>query len=320
MSKLIWIIDEEWKDYEIEEQLFKREVPDYKVKHSNNQYMKDLEDFGKYAEAILAQIYVDIPGETISKLENCKVISVYGGGFDRVNLDAAKEKGIIVTYVPAYCLEEVSDHVLAFIYYFARKLNSYMEPIKNGLWGRQAVTDMPKRIKGTVLFLVGFGRIARAVARKAKSLGMEVTTYDPYVKDDETEIFGVKKVEWEEGFKFADFVSIHIPLNEETKAMVGRKEFEIMKRHSVLINTSRGELVDENELLNAVRKGKIAGAALDVIASEPPNPDREILNCDRILITPHVAYLSDDSLVELKKRAAENAITALRGLQPKDSI
>ncbi|MCL0082817.1 C-terminal binding protein, partial [Dehalococcoidia bacterium] len=109
MSKLIWIIDEEWKDYEIEEQLFKREVPDYKVKHSNNQYMKDLEDFGKYAEAILAQIYVDIPGETISKLENCKVISVYGGGFDRVNLDAAKEKGIIVTYVPAYCLEEVSD-------------------------------------------------------------------------------------------------------------------------------------------------------------------------------------------------------------------
>lgn len=320
MSKLIWIIDEEWKDYEIEEQLFKREVPDYKVKHSNNQYMKDLEDFGKYAEAILAQIYVDIPGETISKLENCKVISVYGGGFDRVNLDAAKEKGIIVTYVPAYCLEEVSDHVLAFIYYFARKLNSYMEPIKNGLWGRQAVTDMPKRIKGTVLFLVGFGRIARAVARKAKSLGMEVTTYDPYVKDDETEIFGVKKVEWEEGFKFADFVSIHIPLNEETKAMIGRKEFEIMKRHSVLINTSRGELVDENELLNAVRKGKIAGAALDVIASEPPSPDREILNCDRILITPHVAYLSDDSLVELKKRAAENAITALRGLQPKDSI
>ncbi len=320
MSKLIWIIDEEWKDYEIEEQLLKRDLPDYKVNHSNYQYIKDLEDFGRFAEAILAQIYVDIPRETISKLEICKVISVYGGGFDRVDLEAAKEKGIIVTYVPAYCLEEVSDHVLAFIFYFARKLNSYMKPIKNGLWGGQAVTDMPKRIRGTVLFLVGFGRIARTVARKAKSLGMEVTTYDPYVKDDETEIFGVKKVEWEEGFRFADFVSIHTPLNEETKAMIGRKEFEIMKRHSVLINTSRGEIVDENELLNAVVKSRIAGAALDVIDSEPPNPDREILNCDRILVTPHVAYVSDDSLIELKKRAAENVITALRGLQPKDSI
>lgn len=322
MSKLIWIIDEEWKDYEIETQLLKSSFPDCIIKHSRHDYKDDLEAFGKKADAILAQIYVNLPKTTIDKLENCKVISVYGGGFNRIDLDAVKNKGIIATYVPGYCTEEVSDQVILFIYYFAKKINSYNEPVKKGFWGAQTVdyNNMPKRIKGSILYLIGFGRIAKTVARKAMSLGMEVIAYDPYINVEEMKKMGVKKVEWEEGLKVCDFVSIHTPLTDETKNMIGKKEFELIKKDAVLINVSRGEIIDEKELINAVKNGVIAGAGLDVVVNEPPEPDREIFKCENILVTPHVSYISHESLTELKTRATNNVITALKGQKPKDSI
>jgi D-3-phosphoglycerate dehydrogenase len=323
MGHFIWIIDDEWRDYEIEKSIIKKDLPRYGIKYSNHQYLEDFYAFGKEADGILVQIYIELPGEVIKELENCKVISVYGGGYDRVDIQAVKKKGIILTYVPNYCVEELSDHVIAFILYYARKLNSFDEfhkKAQEGFWGLKAVTKLPKRVRGSTLFIIGFGRIGKSVAKKAKLLGMELIVYDPYVPKAQIEKLGARKVGWEEGFRKADFVSVHIPLTKETQQLMGNREFSMMKKDAVFINTSRGKIVNEQALLKAVRCGYIAGAALDVVADEPPSSDREILNQEKILITPHIAYLSKESISELKRRATKNLVLALKSKKPRDAV
>ncbi|SDP83295.1 C-terminal binding protein [Desulforhopalus singaporensis] len=315
MSGIIWIIDEEWSDYEIEEELIKINLPDYEIKYSQKSYEKDLEIFGKNADAIICQIDIDMPAEVIRSLENCKIISIYGTGYEKVDVKAANEKKIPVVNVPNFCTEEVSDHVMAFIYYFCKKVHSYTKSLFSERWGIDAVAvaEMPRRLQGAILFVVGFGNIGMAVARKAKCLGMEVVAYDPYVSKDSFGALGVRSVSWETGFKIADFVSIFTRLTPETKLLIGMEEFKMMKNNAVLINTSRGGIVNETELVNAIDKGIIAGAALDVLTTEPPDAQNEILKREKILVTPHVSYLTRESLIELREKTTNNIIMAIKG-------
>lgn len=182
---MIWIIDEEWENYDIEENLIKQSLPGYELKYSGTDFYKDLENFGKKADAIIAQINIKLTKDVIEKLDKCKIISVYGVGYNNIDIAAAKDKGIIIANVPDYCVEEVSDHVISFIFEFYKSLNSYKEKIQKGLWGLNALDEIPKRIKGSVLLLIGFGRIAKLEAKKAKCLGMDVAAYDPYAKDED---------------------------------------------------------------------------------------------------------------------------------------
>jgi D-3-phosphoglycerate dehydrogenase len=313
MKPLIWIIDEEWPDYAVEETVLKEAFPDCTVRLSPYDYRADLEDFGKDADAILSQIYVKLDEDALDKLKRCKVISVFGGGYDRVDVAAALRRGIRVTYVPGYCVDDVSDYVIACIFHFNKRIDSYQEALNSGLWGVPALKGLPRRARGTKLFIVGLGRIGRAAAVKARALGMDVSAYDPYVDEKIMKSLGVRKTELNRGLEQADFVSIHAKLTEETDSMIGAGELERMKREAYLINAARGKIVRADALVEAVKGGVIAGAVVDVVPEEPPTFEEPIFRCPGILITPHVSYLSEESFFELKSRTAGNAVRVLRG-------
>lgn len=314
----IWIIDEEWPDYKIEESILKENFPDCTISYSGYDCMKDLEDFGKDADAIICQVYAHIDRKLIEKLTRCKIIALFGGGFDRIDIQCANEKGITVTYVPGYCTKDLADYVMAGIYYFNKKLNGYSSAISKGLWGAQAVTTPVDRVDASKLLVIGVGRIGSAVAGRAKALGMDVMGYDPYVSAEIMAKIGVRKTTLDEGLAQADFISLNPKYYKETDGLLSMTEFKKMKPTAHIINTSRGRVMVEKDLIRAVKEGVIAGAALDVVANEPPSPDDEIFNVPNIVVTPHISYISKQSFEELKRRAAGNVVKMLKGEPVKD--
>ena len=316
----IWIIDEEWPDYEVETRLLQEAFPGCDLRFSGNDYAADLEAFGTEADAVLCQIYVEMPRSTLERMGRCRVVSVFGGGFDRVDTQAARERGVQVTFVPGYCVEDVSDHVLASIYHANKRITAYGEALSRGIWGAQAVERPVRRICGSTLFVVGLGRIGSAAARKASALGLRGLAFDPYVTDQAFQAAGATRVSWEQGFREADFLSVHAKLTPETEGLVGARELGWMKPSATVINTARGPILDEDALVEAVRSERLAGAYLDVIRTEPPVLSDPVFHCPRILVTPHISYLSEQSFLELRTRATTNVIRVLQGLPVEDSV
>lgn len=319
-GELVWIIDEEWPDYEVEEEMLARELPGAEIRHSSYDYAKDLQAFGYRANIILAQIYVPLPAETIEKLECCKGIAVYGGGYDRVDIAAARQKGISVTNVSGYCVEDIADYVLAAIFRFSKRLDGYGPQLAAGQWGAQAVTQPVHRLSAQTLFIAGCGRIGLYVGEKAEKLGLRVLGYDPFVGAERMAVRGIQKVSLAEGLAAADFVSVHIKYDETTEGFLGAEEFSIMKPTAVLINTSRGRVLREEELLVAIRQKRLAGAVLDVISQEPPTGRELALHTPNILVTPHISYISAESYRDLKQRTVKNALAMLHGAEPADLV
>jgi D-3-phosphoglycerate dehydrogenase len=306
---LVWIIDEEWNSYELEEGLLNRELPGLEIRYSKNgTFREDLETFGKKADGIICQISVPVTGDFIAALEQCRIISVYGAGYNNVDTAAAKARGITVCNVPGYCVDDVSDYVIAAIYHCNKQLAEYYRHIQNGKWGAQAVPEIISRLSVSTLFIVGYGRIGRAVAAKARALGMEVLACDALVRPPE----GIA-VSLEEGLARADFVSIHVAYTGETEHLANRDFFSRMKKSAWFINASRGRVVDEAALIEAVEAGRIRGAVVDVVETEPPPPESRILHTPGILVTPHISYLSVDALRELQETAARNVADILKG-------
>ncbi|MCL1632141.1 C-terminal binding protein [Sporolactobacillus sp. CPB3-1] len=320
MKPLIWIIDEEWSDYNIERERLKQVFPNCVIRYSGNDYQKDLEDFGRDVDAILCQVYVTIGKETIDRLEHCKIIAIYGGGYDRVAIDAAKSKGITVTYVPGYCVEDVSDYVISAVYFFNKNFPYYLKIANDGPWGAQAASTLTPRIASSTLLIIGFGRIGRKVAAKAKAAHMCVLVHDPILNDSDALDQGVRKVTLQDGLAKADYVTLHTTYTPETEGLLSMPEFKLMKPTAYIINTSRGRVVNEKDLIEAVKCQRIAGAMLDVIANEPPTGNETIFFCSNIYVTPHVSYLSTESLQTLKERAVANVITVLNGGCSKDVV
>lgn len=320
MKPLFWFIDEEWKDYDIETAVLREQYPDCELKFSNYDYGHDLEEFGYRADAIIAQVYAQIPASTIQRLQNCKGIAVLGGGYDRIDTAAAREKGIGVTNVQGYCAEDLADYVLAAIFHFYKGLTEYQSRLQNGTWGAQAVERLPRRISQSTLFIVGCGRIGLTVAKRCQSLGMKIIGYDPdrdaaFLKEQ-----GVEKVSLDEGLRLADYVSVNVRLDESTTGLLGEREFSLMKKGAYLINTARGAVLKEDELIRALETGVITGAVLDVITHEPPREHEPIFSAPNCIVTPHVSYISQESFEELRGRATWNAIKMLRGEQPADLV
>lgn len=320
MKPLIWIIDEEWSDYNIEQERLKQAFPNCVIKYSGNDYQKDLDDFGRYADAILCQVYVTIGEETITKLESCQIIAIYGGGYDRVAVDAAKSKDITVTYVPGYCVEDVSDYVISAIYFFNKNLPYYLQVANKGPWGAQAVSVLTPRIASSTLLIIGFGRIGQKVAEKANAAHMNVLVHDPRLSNSDAVDCGVTKVTLQEGLPKADYVTLHTTYSSKTDGLLAMPEFKLMKSTAHVINTSRGRVIKEQDLIEAVKNKFISGAMLDVIANEPPTGSEAVFSCPNIYVTPHVSYLSVESLQTLKERAVANVITVLNGGRSKDAV
>jgi len=261
------------------------------------------------AHGILSQ-YAPIKARAIENLPNLKALSRYGVGVDNLDVDAATRRGIAVCNVPDYCQDEVSTHTMALLLDLVRKVTKLNNDVCRGGWDFSIAGSVP-RTEGKTLGLFGFGQIARVVARKALGFKMRVIAYDPYVKETDME---VSLVSLDELLAQADFLSLHAPLTPETEGIINEDTLSRMKPGALLINTSRGKLVDENSLAAALRSGHLAGAALDVLCCEPPPEDNPLRGLDNVIITPHTSYYSDESFAELKEKAARNLVEVLTGL------
>lgn len=266
------------------------------------------------ADALLNQ-YVKLTPKVIEALENCKIIIRYGIGVDTINVPAATKAGIMVCNVPTYGIHEVSDHVVGLFFSSIRKIPAMSETVKKGRWDCNLGRPI-YRIHGKTLGLAGFGNIARMVAQKLAPWNLKVLGYDPFISESVFKSHGVEKTSFEQLLKESDFVSAHVPHTAETYHMFSYERFKQMKRGAIFINTARGPLVDEDGLYRVLQEGWLAGAALDVMEKEPPDPDHPLLSLPNVIITPHMAWYSEESAVDLQRMAAEEVARVLRGEEP----
>ncbi len=220
--------------------------------------------------------------------------------------------------VPDYCIDEVSDHACVLILSCLRKVVLLNGQVKRGTWSIRAAMPI-KRIPGMTLGLVGFGNTGRRVAEKLMGFSMKMIAYDPIIPASAMKERGVRAVAFEELIGSSDIISLHAPLVEQTYHLFGEEQPRLMKESAFLINTSRGKLLDEEALYDALKAGMIAGAALDVLAQEPIDPNNPLLELDNVILTPHAAYFSDESLEQLQRRTARAVAQVLNGEYP-DSI
>lgn len=268
----------------------------------------------KDADALINQ-YAPITRKVIEQLDNCKVISRYGVGFNTIDVDAATEKGIIVGNVTDYCLDEVSNHAMALLLSLARKVTLLNNSVKNGIWDFKVAVPI-YRLQGKTLGLVGFGNIPQTVARKARAFDLNVIAYDPFMAPEVAAAQNVELVTLEELCERSDYLSVHVPLNAHTEKMISRKEFAMMKKEAFIINTARGPIIDEQALIEALQAGTIAGAGLDVLETEPIAADNPLLAMDNVILNSHSAFYSVEAETELKRKTAENVADVLSGYYP----
>jgi D-3-phosphoglycerate dehydrogenase len=266
------------------------------------------------ADAILVT-YAKLPGDLLRQLRRCKAIGRFGLGVDNIDVAAAAKLGITVTYVPDYCMQEVSDHAMALLLALARKVPQSNALVQAGRWEMPAVVPI-HRLAGRVLGLVGFGNIPRELTPKAKAFGLRVVAHDPYVSQQVLDAAGVERVSFDRLLEISDFVSIHAPLLSATRGLFNAEVFRKMKKGARLINTARGPLVDEDALVAALDSGQLAGAALDVVAVEPLPKDSKLIGRDNVILTPHTAFYSVEALNELQTKCAADVARVLSGEPP----
>jgi len=279
---------------------------------SNCNTEEDIIKVAKDADGIINQ-RVPITRRVITLLNKCKVIVRYGVGVDNIDVKAATECGIIVSNVPDYCVDEVSTHAIALILNCARGISLLDRKIREEEWGFTLAKPL-FRTQGKTLGIYGLGRIGSAVAKKSMGFGLKIIAYDPYVSKVNNRI---KMVDFPQLLSESDFISINASLTDETWHAFKENELKAMKKTAYLINTARGSIVDERVLYKALREGWIAGAGLDVLEKEPPDWDNPLLKLDNVVFTPHSAFYSEESYIELKTKVAEAVISVLSGRLPK---
>lgn len=266
------------------------------------------------AAAILAGSAPKLNADVIGQLEQCRVITRYGIGVDTVDLEAARARGIIVTNVPDYCIDEVSTQAVTLLLAGARKIVAGHALVSRGEWGLASLRPMHSLATQT-LGLLGYGRIGRATGQKARAFGLSLLVYDPYLPEG-AELDGARRVDLDALLAESDYISLHMPLTPETHHILGEEAISRMKAGAYVINTSRGGLVDEAALMRALEAGHLSGAGLDVFEQEPPRPDDPILRAPNVTLSPHSAWYSERSEVEMREKAAADVARVLRGERP----
>jgi D-3-phosphoglycerate dehydrogenase len=265
------------------------------------------------ADGLLNQ-YAPITRRVIENLQRAKIIVRYGVGVDNIDIKAATERGIFVANV-IYDITDVADHALSLILTLVRKIVWADRNVKENRWDWKAVQPI-SRFKDKTVGIIGFGRIGRKVAQRLRGFEVKIVSYDPYVPEEIFREYGVEKVDFKTLIKESDIITVHTPLTDETRHMIGEKEFRSMKREAIMVNVSRGGIIDEKALYEALKEGWIAGAGLDVLEEEPPDKDNPLLRLDNVIITPHMAWYSNKSLDEIRRKAAEEVVRALSGQIP----
>jgi D-3-phosphoglycerate dehydrogenase len=256
----------------------------------------------------------------IQAMERCRLILLLSVGYDCVDLTAATERLIPVSNTPAYCTEEVATHALALLLAVARKLPLIMPKTRAGYWDYNFTRPLYS-LRGRMLGIIGLGRVGRALVPKARALGLRLGAYDPYVHDDIFALTGVQPFyELEQLLREADYLSIHAPLTAETHRMIDAAALGLMKPAALLINTARGQIVDEAALAEALRNGRLGGAGIDVLETEPPAPDNPLLALENVLVTPHVAWYTEESHEADRVQAMDELLRALQGKRPRWAV
>ena len=286
-------------------------------------------ELAKGADAIITVGSIrPVPRAVIENLERCRLISNTQIGYDSIDIEGAIERGILVTNVPDYCVEEVSDHAMALLLACSRRIVQLHDASKRGQWGLSAngvevqtqIWPNLSRLKGQTLGLCGFGKVAMAMVPKARGFGLRIIAYDPYVPQEILQQLGVEIVDWKHILRESDFLSVHAALTPETKHLFRAEAFKEMKPTACLINTSRGGLVDESALYQALSEGQIGMAALDVTDPEPPETSSPLLNMDQVIITAHSAFFSPVSERERWQRPVDEVRRVMSGEWPRNLV
>lgn len=275
-----------------------------------------LRELCKDADGVLT-VRALITRRVIEAMQRCRIIVRYGIGIDSVDIPAATERGILVANVPDYCVDEVSDQALTLLLMLSRQMIPAISLARQEHW---SISRMPNlhRLRGQTCGLAGCGKIGSLLAGKAAALGMHILIYDPYLKQSRSREMGAELGSFDALLGRSDFISLHMPLNEQTHHLFGEVSFAKMKSTACIINTARGGLIDEAALLAALDSGKLMGAGLDVMESETSfrPTGRALVNHPNVIVTPHTAWLSEEARSTLQVRAVEQVIACLQGETP----
>jgi D-3-phosphoglycerate dehydrogenase len=274
----------------------------------------ELQDAVADADAIISA-GIPFGDAELAAAPRCRVLVSGSVGLDRVDLDAASRRGVMVCNMPDLCTDEVADHAMALLLACDRKIVRLANRVAGGVWDRAILEPMPI-LRGATLGLLGFGRIARGVAERAAAFGMAVLAFDPYVLPGTAS--GAELVEVEELLRRSDFVSCHLPHGPTTHHFVDEARLALMKPTAYFVNTSRGKVVDEAALIDALQAGALAGVGLDVLEQEPPDPANPLLRMENAIVTPHAAGFSDQVVDRIPRLAVEEVTRVLRGGTPRE--
>ncbi len=314
MSKFrVLYTDHPWSKLDIEQEILSQ--IDCEIIEPTDESEESLCDACQNCDAI-ATCWANVTENVIQNAPDCKGIIRLGIGLDNIDVDYATEKKILVTNIPDYCLEEVADHALAMILGFVRNIHFFHLRTKSGEYSLKEASTM-HRLDCQTIGLIGFGGTGQALHRKATALGFHVIATSKSLNSYET---GCEMVSLEELLKRSDYVSLHLPLIPETEKLMSEKEFSLMNSSAYLINTSRGGLVDQDALHEALENNQLAGAGLDVFEPEPPDLDAPLFRNERVVATPHAAFVSEESLVELRTRTSYQIVDILTGKKPENII
>lgn len=313
MKKIV-VIEPGYLNYSAEENILQDWDPQFVVVPANTSLEEKLRQVSNADAIMVREATVSRP--MIEAMQQCRVIVRYGVGVDNIDSQAAKEKGIYVANVPDYGSEDVAEHALALLLAATRRIATRNRDVRDGQWGIGQREPM-FRLAGKILGVVGFGRISRCFVQKASGFGFKrILVVDPLLTDEQASQAGVTRVNLDTLCREADFISLHAPLTPDTHHLIGEAELAKMKPSAVLVNTSRGGLIDEQALINALLQKRIFAAGLDVFESEPLSAKSPLLQMDNTLCTDHTAWFTEESVVELQSKAAHEVRRAFEGEHP----
>jgi D-3-phosphoglycerate dehydrogenase / 2-oxoglutarate reductase len=267
--------------------------------------------------SVIFVYHAKLTAELIAALPALRLIARCGTGIDGIDIEAARARGVVVTHVVGFATDEVADQTIGLLLACARRIVWCDRSLRQGIWPSSTELGPLRRLRGQVLGLVGFGLIARGVSARARALGLLVIAHDPYVDDNVFERHEATRVASVDVLlEQSDFVSLHAPLTDETRGMIGSDALTRMRRGATLVNTGRGELVDEQALVEALRSGQLQAAGLDVYAAEPLATDSPLRTLEQVVLEPHAAAFSEEALGELRARAIADTVSVLGGRAP----
>jgi D-3-phosphoglycerate dehydrogenase len=313
MSDTVFLTDYAWPDDSVEREIFEAAGMRLVSGPAAPLPAPEIESMVReHRPSAILTCWAPVSPKAVEASPRLQIVARLGVGLDNIAVDSATARGILVTNVPDYCVEEVSDHAVGFALAWTRGLILFDREVRAGRWS--PANARLRRLGALTCGLVGFGRIARVTARKLGVFGCRLLAHDPFLRDD---VAGVQAVELDELLMNSDIVIVHAPLTDGTRHLINRERIARMRRGSLLINVSRGGIVDTDAVIEALQNGQLSAAALDVLESEPAVPG-ELLRERGAMLTPHVAFSSDASLLELRRRAAEEVVRVLRGEAPRN--